>query len=83
VIETITERTALRRLVTTLTAQGRLGGIVVSAMPLAVLLIISATNPEYLDPLVSTTTGKLLLAAGGVMVALGWTAIRKIVDIKL
>jgi Flp pilus assembly protein TadB len=48
-----------------------------------VLGIISVLNPEYLEPLVTTTLGKLMIATGLVLIALGWTTIRRIVDIQV
>jgi tight adherence protein B len=83
VTETIRERFDLRRLVRTLTAQGRLGGIIVSALPVALIGIISIADPEYLQPLLHTSGGRVLLAAGVVLMAIGWIAIRRIIDIKV
>jgi tight adherence protein B len=83
VVETIQERAGLRRLVHSLTAQGRLGGAIVSALPFVVMGIVNAFNPDYLDPLVTTTAGKLMLALGLVMIVAGWTSIRRIVDIRV
>jgi tight adherence protein B len=83
VTETIRERFDLRRLVRTLTAQGRLGGIIVSILPVALIAIISLANPDYLDPLLHTSSGRILLAAGVALIAVGWIAIRRIIDIKV
>jgi tight adherence protein B len=83
VTETIRERFDLRRLVRTLTAQGRLGGIIVSALPLVLIAVISLADKQYLDPLLHTSGGRVLLAAGAVLMAIGWIAIRRIIDIKV
>jgi tight adherence protein B len=83
VTETIRERADLNREVRSLTAQGRLGGYIVSVLPLVVVLLMGASQPGYFDPMVHTTTGVMALAVGAVLLLGGWLAIRKIVNIKV
>jgi tight adherence protein B len=83
VTETIRERHALHRMVRTLTAQGRLGGWVVSLMPVGLVLALNVLNPNYLSPLYHTTSGRVLLGMGAACIVSGMFAIRKIVDIKV
>ncbi len=80
---TIRERLELRRMVRTLTAQGRLAGWVLSAMPAGLLLLLSLLNPKYTSPLFHETLGIMALAAATTMVIAGSFAIRKIVDIDV
>jgi tight adherence protein B len=83
VVQTIRQRGELRRLMETMTAQGRLSRAVVTAIPPLLLVAISLINPEYLRPLFHTGTGNLLLAIAAVMVVLGSLAIKRIVNIKV
>jgi tight adherence protein B len=83
VTETIRDRLALRRLVQTLTAQGRMSRWVLTAIPLVLLLAISALNPDYVSPLYAETLGRLLLGTATVMVVAGSLVIGKIVNIKV
>jgi tight adherence protein B len=83
VTETIRERFELRRMVQTLTAQGRMSRWIVSALPLVLLLAISALNPGYTAPLFSTTGGRVALAFAAAMVVTGSYVIKRIVDIKV
>lgn len=83
VIETIRERRALRSLVSTLTAQGRLSQIIVSALPVALLVGITLINRSYMDPLFETSGGQLALAVGAVLAIVGSLVIRKIVDVRV
>jgi tight adherence protein B len=83
VVHTIRERAELRRLVRTLTAQGRLGGWIVTALPLALIVLLTLTNPDYLDPMLERTFGQVILAAGFLMVGAGALVIRRIVDIEV
>jgi tight adherence protein B len=83
VTDTIRERFELRRLVKTLTAQGRMSRWVVTALPLVLLGIITLINPNYMDPLYHTSTGRALLVAAGFFVVLGSVVIGRIVNIKV
>ena len=83
VAETVRERAELRRLVRTLTAQGRLARWIVSALPVGLLLILTLLDSEYMAPLFDTGTGRFMLGVAAVMVITGSLAIRRIVDIKV
>ena len=83
VIEGIRERQALRRLVRSLTAQGRLSRWVVSLLPVGLLLAVSAINPTYMKPLFTHTSGRIVLVVGAIMIVSGSLVIKKIVDIKV
>ena len=83
VTESIRERQELRRLVRTLTAQGRLARMVVSFLPLGLLLVIASINPGYMSPMFHHTSGKIALVFAGLMVITGSWVIGKIVDIKV
>ena len=82
VSDNIRARGELRRLIRTLTAQGRLSRWIITALPPSVLLLVTVLNPGYAEPLYTTTTGNILLAVAAAMVALGSMVIQRIVDIK-
>jgi tight adherence protein B len=83
VTESIRERQELRRLVRTLTAQGRLARWIVSALPVGLLIFISITDKGYVKPLFTHLSGQIMLAFAGVMIISGSVVIGKIVDIKV
>ena len=83
VADTIRDRVALRRLISSLTAQGRLSRWVVSLVPVGLVMYLALTNPEYLDPLIKTPTGNVMLGIAVVMCTAGSLAIKKIVQIKV
>jgi tight adherence protein B len=83
VTDTVRERFELRRLVQTLTAQGRLSRWVVSALPVALLAALSVLNPAYTAPLFTTSAGRVALFIAGAMVVTGSYVIKRIVDIKV
>jgi tight adherence protein B len=83
VAETIRERFELRRLINNLTVQGRMSRWIVSALPIALVAIISIINPHYMHPLVVHTAGKVLIVIAALLVVAGSYAIKKIVDIEV
>jgi tight adherence protein B len=83
VAETIRERFELRRLVKTLTVQGRMSRWIVSALPVAIILILQVVNPHYLHPLVAHTGGRVILGFAAALCVAGSLVIKKIVDIKV
>jgi len=83
VTDTIRERADLRRLVRTLTTQGRMSRWIVSFLPVVLLILITLISPEYIAPLYDKTVGRLLLAFAAVLVVCGSLVIRRIVNIKV
>jgi tight adherence protein B len=83
VTETIRERAELRRMVRTLTAQGRLGGLIVSAVPVALTALFLVIRPGYFAPLTGSSLGVALIVLAVGMLVAGWLAIRKIVHIEV
>jgi tight adherence protein B len=83
VTETIRERAELRRMVRTLTAQGRLGGLIVSAVPVALTALFLVIRPGYFAPLTDSSLGVALIVLAVGMLIAGWLAIRKIVHIEV
>ena len=59
VAETIRERFRVRADIRTLTAQGRLSGIVVSLLPLVLSGLIMLVNPSYFEPLLQPPLAQL------------------------
>jgi tight adherence protein B len=83
VTDTVRERFELRRLVKTLTAQGRMSRWIVSALPVVLLGAITFINPSYIEPLYAEGAGRVLLVVAGLFVFLGSVVIGRIVNIKV
>ncbi len=79
----IRERIELAGLVRGLTAEGRLSGWVLFALPILVFLAVTQLNPDYATPLFEETLGKILLALAAGMQLIGLAMIRWIVNIKV
>jgi tight adherence protein B len=83
VTETIRERFELRRMVRTLTAQGRMARWVVTLLPIGLLGAIMLLSPGYMDPLFNRSVGVVLLALAAVLVVAGSLVIKRIVEIEV
>lgn len=80
---TMRERIRIRGEIRTLTAQGRMSGIIVGLMPVVLMGIVQLMHPGYLTPLFTTDFGRLLLLGGAVSDAIGFFVIQRIVNIKV
>lgn len=83
VASTMRERERLRGEIRTLTAQGRLTGIIVGALPIGLGLLFYIINPDYMSVLFSTTAGRVLLATAVGLELVGALLIRKIIAIDV
>jgi tight adherence protein B len=79
----IRQRYELMGHVRALTAEGRLSGIVLLALPPGLLAFLSFSNPAYISPLFTTSVGTKMLAITGGFQLLGAWMINKIVAIKV
>jgi tight adherence protein B len=83
VAETVRERFDLRRLIKTLTMQGRMTRWIVSALPVFIFVVIRLENPHYFSPLTSTFGGKVVLGLAAAWAVAGSFVIKKIVEIEV
>jgi tight adherence protein B len=87
---TIRERVRIKGEIRTLTAQQRMSGYVVGGLPIVLALFIYVVAPNFFTPMfqkppdvIGIPTGVLLIGVAGVMMAIGFVLIRKIVDIEV
>jgi tight adherence protein B len=83
VVETIRDRFDLRRLIKTLTAQGRMARWILTLLPVFLAAVISLFNPIYMRPLFTTKPGQVLVTLAIVMLVAGSLIIKRIVNIKV
>jgi len=76
-------RRAMEARIEALTSQGRLQGLILALLPVVLLFVLSAMEPETMQPLIGTPIGWLTLAAMGALEVLGWLLIRRIVAIDV
>lgn len=80
---TIRERFRMLRDMDAMTAQGRMSGGVLTALPIMVAGLMYFVNGKYFEPMVTTTTGNYMLAYAAVSIILAHFTIRKIVQIDV
>lgn len=80
---TIRERIRIRRQVRVYTAQARLSGYILAALPIAVAVFFYFIAPDYIGELVAIKVGRYLIAAAITLQIIGFFVIRKIIDIKI
>jgi tight adherence protein B len=83
VAETVRERFDLKRLVETLTTQGRMSRWIVSALPIVLLLVLQFENPHYFHPLVASTAGRVVVGLAVAWAVVGSLIIKRIVEIEV
>lgn len=81
--QTIRERLKIRRQVKVYTAQGRMSGYVLGALPIVTFLIFNILNPQYESVLYKETMGRYVLAFAVFMQLIGFLVIRKIIQIRI
>jgi len=79
----IRDRIKLHGTVQALTAEGRLSGYVLLALPFAVFAAMLKINYEYAELLWAHPTGQMLSVFAIVSMIMGWVMIKKIVNIKI
>jgi tight adherence protein B len=83
VAETVRERFDLKRLIQTLTMQGRMSRWIVSALPIVIVLAVRLEHPNYFHPLVQSLGGRIVLGLAAAWAVAGSFVIKKIVEIEV
>ncbi len=78
---TIKERVRIKGEVKTLTAQGRISGIIVGVLPLFLAAFISVVNPAYMSQLIKHPIGLVMIGSALFSELVGAVLIKKIVNI--
>jgi tight adherence protein B len=83
VADTMNARSRLRQEAHTLTAEGRIGAIVISLLPVGIGVFIYGTNRSYLDPLLHTGVGQIMFYGCIGLAVAGMVWMRSIVKIEI
>lgn len=81
--ETIRERQKLMNRIEAMTQQGKTQGVIMTAIPFVILVILSALDPGYVEPLFNSTLGIIFLIIMLFLQIMGGVMIKKIVTIKV
>jgi tight adherence protein B len=80
---TIRERVRIKGEIKSMTAQGRITGYVVTAIPFALAGFIYVINPNFMGGLFTDPCGWIMIGISIVMISLGYFVINKIVSIEV
>lgn len=83
IAHTIRERNRLEGKIKALTAQGKLQGIIVGAMPIFLLVVISAMEPEKMQYFFKHWIGWMMMGGVVILEVIGALFIRKIINIDV
>jgi tight adherence protein B len=83
VADTLRERERLRRQVQALSAEGRLSGLILGALPVVFALYLILVRPEYINPLFTTPIGLMLLITGSVLLVIGGFWMSKVIKVEV
>lgn len=83
VADTMRARSRLRGEVRALTAEGRASAGMLVIMPPALGVVMYMVNPTYMGPMLTETTGHIMLAISVVMMTMGFFWMKKIVTIDV
>jgi Flp pilus assembly protein TadB len=80
---TLQDRIRIKREIKTLTAQGKISGYIIAALPFGIAAVLLMLNPEYMKLLISDKIGWGMIAGGLTLEVIGFLIIRKIISIKV
>lgn len=80
---TIRDRIRIKQEIKTLTAQGRMSGLIIGALPVILVLAIMVVSPGYFVDFFQSDIGKIMMVISVFLEIIGFTIINKIVNIKM
>jgi tight adherence protein B len=80
---TIQDRVRIKQEIKTLTAQGRISGFIIAALPIFIALAISVLNPAYMKLLVVEKMGWVMVGMGIISEVIGFMIVRKIINVRV
>jgi tight adherence protein B len=83
IADVVRQRIAMKGQIQALVAEPKMSARFLAVLPVVVFLILSAMNPKFLEPLVTTGVGKILLIAAGLSVIAGYMVMLKIADVDI
>jgi tight adherence protein B len=83
VAATMRERDYLRRQVKTLSAEGKMSAWILAALPPGIFLYMIVVSPTYLEPMLTTMLGWLMLGGAAVLMAIGGFWMSRVVKVDV
>lgn len=83
IVQTIRDRTRIQGQIATLTAQGKLSGVVIGLLPIVLGFVLYLIQPDYIGTLFTNPIGLLMVGGGAVSGVIGFILVRKITNIEV
>lgn len=83
IVQTIRDRNKIQRQIKTLTAQGKMSGMVIGLLPVALAFLLYLIEPSYIGILFRNPIGLIMLSGGVVSGIIGFVLIRKMTTIEV
>lgn len=80
---TIRERLRIRRQIKVYTAQGRISGYILAALPIFMAVALSIIAPDYIKELIKEKIGRYAIAIAVTAQIIGFLVIRKLINIRI
>lgn len=80
---TIRERVRIKGEISTMTAQARMSGYIITGLPIALAVFMYFVTPNYFRPMTENFVGWIMIALALFLIGLGQTIIRKVIAIKV
>jgi tight adherence protein B len=81
-VDTMRERSRLRRHVRSLSAEGRISAWVLTGLPVGLSTFMIVFRPGYLAPLVQDPLGITMLIAGGLLLVVGILWMTRVIKVE-
>ncbi len=82
IAETIRQRIRVKGEIKTLTAQGRISGMVIGLLPFIMIALLLIISPQYINVLLASKTGWMMLGVAAFSEMIGFILIRRITNIE-
>lgn len=83
VAATLRERSATRRQIKALSAEGRISGIILTALPIVLAFYMFLVNREYLSVLFTDPRGNMMLLGGAISMTFGIIWMKNLIEIDV
>lgn len=82
-VSTMRERAQVRRHVRALSAEGRLSAYILLGLPFVIGAFVLWRNPNYMEPLYTTTMGIVMLVGSGILMLLGIFWMSRLIKVEV
>jgi len=79
----INDKIEVKQEIATILAQKKIEQKILSVMPVALLLLLSVTQKEYMEPVFTTVLGRIVMTVAIIFIISGYMIMKKIMDIKI